>query len=85
MTRMLSTQEASRQYATRPPDERFPSLKALIDFSQHEKECSVERTYNLRDLRAVPVNTHNTERFDATPAQASVQLESPKGREDVPR
>lgn len=42
---------AAREYASRPADERFPSVDALVQHATHEKELSVERTYNLKDLR----------------------------------
>ncbi len=57
---------ASSQYASRPADERFPSVQALIAAAQYDKDHSAERTYNLKDLRAVP-------------EQSSVALQSPRG------
>jgi hypothetical protein len=57
---------AAREYANRPKDERFLSPQALIDASQIDRQTSVERTYNLRDLQAVDVD-------------GSVRLASPKG------
>lgn len=70
---MLSTQAASRQYAERPADERFPSLQALTQSALDDKNLSAERTYNLKDLRVVAgflgsANEHPT-----------VKLASPKG------
>ena len=47
---------AAREYARRPKDERFASVEALITAAQADKDNSLERTYNLRDLRAVPVD-----------------------------
>lgn len=64
---MMSTQDPHREYAHRPADERFPSLDALVDNARSDRERSIERAYNLKDLRAVPV-------------EDSVQLESPRGR-----
>lgn len=61
---------ASSQYAQRPADERYASLGTLIQAAEHDRDHSAERTYNLRDLRAVAVDA----------AQPTVQLESPKGR-----
>jgi hypothetical protein len=57
---------AAAQYANRPPDERYPSLQAMIDAAHHEREHSIERAYNLRDLRIEP-------------ADADLMLVSPKG------
>lgn len=70
---------AARQYANRPPDERFESLQAMIDAAQYDKAHSAERTYNLRDLRAVatgPREGHTA----AEGEPATVMLESPNGR-----
>ncbi len=70
---------AAAEYARRPADERFPSLTALVQHAQQEKDCSAEKTYNLKDLRAKVADTHNTPTFGATPEQARVVLASPKG------
>lgn len=35
--------DAHRQWAIRPPDERFPNLEALYAFTRARKECSRER------------------------------------------
>ncbi len=67
---------ASNEYANRPKDERFGSLGELISAAEFERDHSVERSYNLRDLRAVAVAVDNGVRPDAT----SIMLESPKGR-----
>jgi hypothetical protein len=56
---------AAREYANRPKDERFPSPQALIDAALIDRQTSVERTYNVRDLQAVDVD-------------GSVRLASPK-------
>jgi len=45
--------KASHEYANRPADERYPSLSALVDVATQDKQLSVERAYNLGDLRAV--------------------------------
>ena len=50
---MITTQHAAHQYANRPADERFPSVAALVEHSLDNKNHSAERTYNVRDLRAV--------------------------------
>jgi hypothetical protein len=76
---------AASQYATRPPDERYASLDTLIEAAREDKQHSVERTYNLRDLRAVPAATwtdgSSTEAQRTTPhPDGGLLLESPKGR-----
>lgn len=79
---MLSTQAASREYATRPPDERFESLDALVAASLDDKNRSAERTYNLKDLAIVPVDTGIVD-APATPGDSdrhSLRLQSPKGQ-----
>lgn len=73
---------AANQYANRPADERYPSLDALVQAAQYDKDHSAERTYNLRDLRAVPADPLGY--LAGTPDNAvppsTVMLESPKGR-----
>lgn len=64
METVIST--AFQQYANRPPDERFPSLDAMIANAAEDKHLSAERTYNLKDLRAVSLDN-------------TVKLQSPKG------
>lgn len=44
---------AAREYASRPADERFQSLEALVQHAQHQKEASREATYNAKDLQVV--------------------------------
>lgn len=82
MSGLIAT--AANQYANRPPDERFPSLAALVDAARYDKDHSAERTYNLRDLRAVPVVTSRPglpDPADVGPRAAdTVALESPNGR-----
>lgn len=51
---MSTIATASRQYATRPADERFPSLQAMIEAAQHDRELSAERLYTLKDLKVQP-------------------------------
>jgi len=58
---------AARQYATRPADERYPTVQAMIDAALYDKDHSAERTYNAKDLRVVPAGT-------------SLALASPKGQ-----
>lgn len=64
---MSNIDTACNQYAHRPADERFPSLDAMIAAAIEDKNLSVERTYNLRDLRAVPTSA------------GDLRLASPKG------
>lgn len=70
---------ASSEYAMRPADERYETLGALITAAQQDRARSHEAVYNLRDLRAVAVNTHNTPTFDPTPGDATLRLAGPKG------
>lgn len=44
---------AANQYANRPADERFPSVAALVESADHQRQYSAEKNFNLRDLRAV--------------------------------
>lgn len=62
----MNISTAQSQYYNRPPDERFPSIDALLTAARDDKAQSVERTYNTRDLSAVA---------DA----GNVKLASPKG------
>jgi hypothetical protein len=71
---------AQSEYYKRPADERFASVAALVAAAQYDKDHSAERTYNLKDLKAVVEQTHNTETFDRTPEQEVLRLESPNGR-----
>ena len=57
---------AATEYAKRPKDERYPSVAALVEAAQQQREASAERTYNLRDLQAVGDSQ-------------AVRLASPKG------
>lgn len=76
---MLSSQAPNREYASRPADERFPSVDAIVKDALQEKDRCVEKGYNLKDLKVVAASTHNTENFGATPDQATLKLQSPKG------
>jgi hypothetical protein len=83
MSTLLNQQAASSQYAYRPKDERFSSLAALVSAAEYDRDHSVERTYNLRDLRAVEVPAADlapSAPGTATPLRTTIQLESPKGR-----
>lgn len=72
---------AAREYAARPADERFSSLQALIEQAEYDKAHSAERTYNLRDLRAVAVDPKWPDSV-GTPegVRPTLRLESPNGR-----
>lgn len=70
---MSNIATAFRQYADRPADERFPSLDAMIANALHEKNLSAERTYNLKDLRAIAVPGADPNGLQ------DVHLASPKG------
>lgn len=47
---MTTIATAAREYASRPKDERYPSLDALIAVAAEDKQLSRERGYNLHDL-----------------------------------
>lgn len=64
---LLSSQAPSREYATRPDDERFPSVAALVDNAQHQRDLSKEIEYNVKDL-AFLANEHN-----------DIRMQSPRG------
>jgi hypothetical protein len=66
MSSLSATQTPHREYATRPADERYPSLDALVIAAETERRLSAERTYNVKDLKAVATDD-------------SVQIAGPKG------
>ncbi len=83
---------AQREYYRRPADERFGSLQAMITSAQADREQSMERIYNLRDLHARAVHIapstipgtavtidSRDNRGSENPSN-TVVLESPKGR-----
>ena len=76
---MNTLDTAAREYAKRPPDERFESPAAMLQAAQDDRDHSREVTYNTRDLSVVAANTLNTPGFEATPDQATLRLQSPKG------
>lgn len=43
--------DAHKQWVKRPPDERFKSLDAILDFTGKRKRNSIEETHSLRSLR----------------------------------
>lgn len=48
---MANLIEAHRQWATRPPDERFANFQALYDYASTVKRESTEHVYPVRDLQ----------------------------------
>lgn len=46
--------QASRQWASRPADERFTSLNDLLSVTRYARECSVASVVSSRTLRAEP-------------------------------
>ena len=79
-TPRVNISTAQAEYYRRPADERFETLDALIANARHDKEHSAERTYNLKDLRAVAtVREGHTAPTGEVPR---VVLESPRGQAD---
>ena len=72
-------QTAAREYAKRPADERYDTPAAMLQAAQHDRDHSREVSYNTRDLTVIAASTHNTADFGATPDQATLRLQSPKG------
>ena len=70
---------AASEYARRPKDERYDSPAAMLAAAQHDRDHSREISYNTRDLQVIAASTHNTPDFRATPDQATLLLQSPKG------
>ena len=66
---------AQTEYYQRPKDERFPSLDALVTFSQARKAASREISYNLRDLAIVPDPLATDDQRFA----GAIAIQSPKG------
>lgn len=66
---------AANEYATRPADERFSSIDALIQAAEQDQQLSAERSYNLKDLRAV-AGRHLA---DDPGLANSIMLEGPRG------
>lgn len=63
----MNIMTASREYQSRPKDERYPSVEAMVEQARINRTHSVERAYNLKELSAV-VNDD------------AVLLQSPKGQ-----
>lgn len=64
---MSNLSTASREYANRPKDERFPSVAAMLASAELQKSQSAERVYTAKDLRIVAT------------ANESLRIASPKG------
>src|SRR5207302_2438424 len=54
-TDMTTIMTASRQWASRPSDQRFTSLLELYAFAKHAREHSVGKAISSRGLTAMPV------------------------------
>lgn len=67
---MATIQTAFNQYATRPADERYPSVDALIHAAMHDKMLSLEKTVNLKDLKLATAQTGE---------RTELMMQSPKG------
>ncbi len=52
---MHGTISHNRQYASRPADLQFATIADLIRSAEEDRALSVERGFNLKDLRAVPI------------------------------
>lgn len=70
---------AAREYAARPKDERFDSVEALVRHAQQDKQLSMERAYNLKDLQVVTTIDDSGPGHTLGTGGASLRLQSPKG------
>jgi hypothetical protein len=72
---------AAREYANRPPDERYDSPQAMLQAAEHDRQYSKEITYNTRDLTVVPVHRDGVVAVtgDGDSTDHSLRLQSPKG------
>lgn len=68
---------AAREYASRPADERFPTVDAMIAAAEYDRVHSKEAQYNLKDLRIVPTDLAGVHTQAA--GSDSLRLASPKG------
>jgi len=69
---------AYREYASRPADERFESVRALVEDATHDRDLSAERSYNLKDLKIVTTQEAIAVTYDPYFGQ-SLRLQSPRG------
>lgn len=77
MTTSPQHMNPASQYANRPRDEKFETLEAMISAAQYDKDHSVERTYNLRDLQATVLV--GPQLADELTSRDSIALQSPTG------
>lgn len=78
---MSNIMTASTQYATRPPDERFPSFPALVKACQLDRDMCDEARYNLRDLEISPADLQTATAPARVGEDASgILLNSPNGQ-----
>ena len=61
---MTNLMTASHQWATRPADQRFPSLWALATYTAHQKSISQAKVISSRRLQAVPETDHKGLHFE---------------------
>lgn len=52
----MELMQASRQWATRPDDQRFTSLTQMLTFAKASRQLSTESVVASREIRAVPVD-----------------------------
>lgn len=63
---MTTLHAASHQWATRPADERFTSLRDMADHFQAQRASSRELTIASRQLRAIPSEDHKGLMLEST-------------------
>lgn len=51
--------EAHCQWASRPPDQRFPDLNALYNFTRTRRAASTDRNVPLRELKVVALDSED--------------------------
>lgn len=59
--------EAHSQWADRPPDQRFPDLEALYNFTNTRRKASSEERLPLRELRVTVTDDHGLAINGSTP------------------
>jgi hypothetical protein len=84
MNSNLNIATAARQYASRPKDERFESLDAMIANAMTQRDHSTERTYNLKDLQFIATGADSRSLPDSGApldgsAPGSLKIASPRG------
>ena len=73
---MNTLDTAAREYAKRPPDERFETPAAMLEAAQYDRDHSREVTYNTRDLSVVSTSP---DAAGGLSASGTLRLQSPKG------